>query len=77
MTVQVAVRLPNDLVDFMDHLIEDGAASSRATVVASALRHEQRRLAAERDAAILAAYPNDPDMDALAVYGTQVPIELD
>ena len=33
---QIAVRLPDDIVDFIDQLVDSGQASSRAVVVARA-----------------------------------------
>jgi Arc/MetJ-type ribon-helix-helix transcriptional regulator len=52
---QIAVRLPDDLVAFVDHLVSRGDATSRAAVVSRALERERRRRVAERDAAILAS----------------------
>lgn len=53
MTTQIAVRLPDELVRFLDRAVADGAAPSRAAIVTSALEREMRRLIAERDAARL------------------------
>lgn len=75
MSKQIAVRLPDEVVDFIDHEVADGRATSRAVVVARALLHEQRRAIAERDAAILAKQGPDPDLDALAAYGATVSME--
>ena len=66
MSKQIAVRLPDDLVAFVDGLVGDGEAPSRAFVVARALERERRRAVAARDAAILAESNADDDMDALA-----------
>ena len=55
MSVQVTVRLPDDLVKFIDQQVAEGKVPSRATAVAKALRREQRRLLAEKDAEIYAA----------------------
>jgi Arc/MetJ-type ribon-helix-helix transcriptional regulator len=66
-TTQIAVRLPDDLVAFVDQLVNDGRAASRAAVVSRALHRELRREVAARDAAILAAGADeDDDMDDLA-----------
>lgn len=75
MSKQIAVRLPDEVVDFIDHEVADGRAASRAAVVARALLHEQRRDIAERDAAILAAQRPDTDLDALATYGAGVDMD--
>ena len=68
MSKQIAVRLPDELVDFVDCLVAEGEASSRATVVTRALERERRRRVAARDAAILARAGADPDLDELAEY---------
>jgi Arc/MetJ-type ribon-helix-helix transcriptional regulator len=52
MTTQIAVRLPDELVGYVDELVR-GGAGSRATVVARALTLYRQRLTAERDARIL------------------------
>jgi len=68
MSKQIAVRLPDEIVAFIDGVVADGDASSRADVVSRALKREQRRRAAERDAAIYAATEPDPDFVALAKH---------
>ena len=76
MTTQITVRLPDDLVAFVDETVERGDAPSRATAVARALDRERRRQAAERDVAILIATARDhdpDDMDALAAYVARLP----
>lgn len=77
MSKQIAVRLPDDLVAFVDRLVSDGQANSRAVVVARALTRERRRDAAARDAAILARTGADPDLDELAKYVAHIPLNLD
>jgi Arc/MetJ-type ribon-helix-helix transcriptional regulator len=76
-TVQIAVRLPDEMVAQLDQLVAKGEAQSRASVVERALEREFRRLLAERDAAILARAAGDPDMDSLASYaaGTEMDLE--
>lgn len=68
MSKQIAVRLPDDLVDFVDEVVDSGAERSRATFVARALARERRRLTAARDAEILASAGSDPDLHKLAQY---------
>lgn len=75
MSVQIAVRLPEDIVKFIDDLVSRGDASSRAAVVSRALDRERRRQIAERDAEILAGVAADPDMDALAKFAVSTPID--
>lgn len=77
MSKQIAVRLPDDLVEFVDGLVADGTASSRAFVVTRALERERRRAVAARDAAILAASNADDDMDALARHSAAGTLDLD
>lgn len=69
MSQQVTVRLPEELVAFMDRQVHDGRAASRAAVVAAAIERERRREIGERDAAILAAAGGDDDgLDELARF---------
>ncbi len=68
MSTQIAIRLPDDLVDFVDDLVSHGDATSRAAVVSRALERERRRKVAERDAAILILAGTDTDLDRLAKY---------
>lgn len=65
MTTQIAVRLPDPVVEFLDREVSAGHASSRAAVVASALEREMRRLLAERDAEILRREGAADDLDGL------------
>lgn len=64
-TTQIAIRLPEDLVAFLDRAVAEGKASSRAALVTSALEREMRRLLAEQDAAILTDVGAGDDLDAL------------
>lgn len=78
-STQIAVRLPDDLVEFVDELVRLGDAPSRAAVVARALRRERRQAAAARDAAILArteagAGP-ETDLDRLAEHAAALPMD--
>jgi Arc/MetJ-type ribon-helix-helix transcriptional regulator len=77
MSKQIAVRLPDDVVAFLDEQVADGKAKSRAAVVGRALERERRREVAARDAAILAGSVDDPDMDRLAEHVAGAPIDLD
>jgi Arc/MetJ-type ribon-helix-helix transcriptional regulator len=75
MSKQIAVRLPDDLVGFVDELVGSGAARSRAAVVARALERERRRMVAMKDAEILTTSGPDPELDGLALYAARVPAE--
>lgn len=79
MTKQIAVRLPNDIVEFVDGLVSEGKANSRAAVVSRALERERRRAVAARDVAILtlSRSRDDPDMDSLAEHIVSAPLDLE
>jgi len=66
MSKQITVRLPDELVDFMDKLVGDHKAASRASVVARAMERERRRELAARDLAILTEHGDYPDLDGLS-----------
>jgi Arc/MetJ-type ribon-helix-helix transcriptional regulator len=68
MSKQIAVRLPDELVEFVDEIVGSGSERSRAAVVARALERERRRAIAARDAEILARTGSDPELDGLAEY---------
>ena len=77
MSTQIAVRLPDEAVEFVDAQVASGAAKSRADFIWHAIRREQRRLTAERDAAIYASIGDD-EFVGLAGYAHQVRLdELD
>jgi Arc/MetJ-type ribon-helix-helix transcriptional regulator len=76
MSTQIAVRLPDEMVAFLDRSVATGKAPSRAALVASALEREMRRLAAEQDAQILRAQgPADELDDLVAWTGTHAVVE--
>lgn len=68
MSKQIAVRLSEDLVAFVDRVVDSGRERSRAAVVSHALERERRRVIAERDAAILSGAAPDPELAGLAEY---------
>ena len=68
MSKQIAVRLPDELVDFVDERVDAGAGHSRAAVVTRALERERRRVIAARDAEILVRTGADPDLAGLAEH---------
>lgn len=75
MSKQIAVRLDDDLVEFVDEIVGDGRARSRAAVVARALKRERRRMAAARDAEILEATGPDPELDGLAEHAARLAVD--
>jgi Arc/MetJ-type ribon-helix-helix transcriptional regulator len=66
MSTRIAVRLPDELVEFVDRVVESGRCGSRADVVCRALQRERRRMLAARDAEILAIRGPDPELVELA-----------
>lgn len=77
MSIQIAVRLPDDMVGFLDHLVETGRGSSRAAVIARALNRERRHEMAVQDAAIYAQAGEDRDMIDLVQYLSGQPADPD
>lgn len=75
MSKQIAVRLVDDLVEFVDEVVASGKQRSRAAVVTRALERERRRMVAIRDAEILAATGPDPELSALAEHAARLPID--
>ena len=73
MSKQIVVRLPDELVEFVDEQVREGTARSRAAFVTRALERERRRAVAERDAVILARDGDYTDMDSLAEYAVRLP----
>ncbi len=76
MSKQIAVRLSDELVDFVDTVVESGGERSRAAVVTRALERERRRMIAARDAEILAESGPDADLAALAGYVAGAQLDL-
>jgi antitoxin MazE3 len=76
MSKQIAVRLPEELVEFVDRAVASGDARSRASVVTRALERERRRAVAEKDAEILARTGSDPELAGLAEHAAGVPSTL-
>ncbi len=68
MTTQIAVRLPDEMVAFLDRSVAAGRASSRAALVAAALEREMRRQDALRDAEILGTKGAADDLDDLVAW---------
>jgi Arc/MetJ-type ribon-helix-helix transcriptional regulator len=87
MTIQITVRLDDEIVAFVDRQVALGLVRSRADAVNRAVARERRRDVAARDAAILSAEAipagrsgpdSDPDdLDGLARHAADVPLDLD
>lgn len=76
MSTQIAIRLPDQMVAFLDRTVETGKAPSRAALVTAAVEREMRRLAAEQDAQILRAHGAADDLDNLVAWtSTRVRVE--
>jgi Arc/MetJ-type ribon-helix-helix transcriptional regulator len=77
-STQIAIRLPDEIVAFIDDEVRGQHARSRAAVVLRALERERRRRLAERDAEILAASMSAPsDLDALAGHSARTALDID
>lgn len=68
MTTQIAVRLPDEMVAFLDDSVAAGKASSRAALVAAALEREMRTRAAEADVLLLDRMGAADDLDDLVAW---------
>jgi Arc/MetJ-type ribon-helix-helix transcriptional regulator len=78
MTVQVAVRLPDELAEALDSLVEAGEAESRTSVIVTAIRRELRRIQDEQDIAILRASSEpDNEIDAMHIHARSTQTDLD
>lgn len=64
-TTQIAVRLADKYVAFLDEQVKAGHARSRAELVESALEREIRRVLDQRDAAIYRKHGEDPELAGL------------
>jgi Arc/MetJ-type ribon-helix-helix transcriptional regulator len=76
-STQIAVRLSDEIVEFLDHAVATGRAPSRASVVASALEREMRRQLAERDAVILDREGPADDLDDVVTWAASHLSEAD
>jgi Arc/MetJ-type ribon-helix-helix transcriptional regulator len=73
MTTQIAVRLPDEIVAFLDAQVASGAAKSRADFIWHAIKREQRRVAAARDAATYSREGEDPGLETFAKHVAHLP----
>jgi Arc/MetJ-type ribon-helix-helix transcriptional regulator len=70
MSTQIAIRLPEEMVAFLDKAVAEGKAASRAALVGVALEREMRRQAAEHDAEILSQQGPADELDVLVSWTT-------
>jgi Arc/MetJ-type ribon-helix-helix transcriptional regulator len=78
MSIQIAVRLPDQLVNSLDELVDSGAARSRASVIERALLRELRYQRMLQEVEILNSNIGaDEDLDALAQLGSNVALDVD
>ena len=73
MSKQIAVRLPEHMVEQIDTLVSDGAVPSRAALVQSALERELRRRIYEHEVETLLALKAAEEPDELAEWGARRP----
>lgn len=71
MSKQIAVRLPDEVVDYLDGLVADGTVDSRAAAVKTALERDRRRRLAEADILAMQSAPLD-ELDDVAVHALRV-----
>jgi Arc/MetJ-type ribon-helix-helix transcriptional regulator len=77
MSKQITVRLPDELVDFVDDLVSAGVVASRAEAVTVALQRERRRRIALRDVDILHRLPSDPELEAVVEHSAAHPVVIE
>lgn len=70
MSTQIAVRLPDEMVAFLDRTVATGKAPSRAAIVAAAVEREMRRQAAEQDAQTLREHGPADELDDLVQWSS-------
>ncbi len=77
MSKQIAVRLPEDLVDFIDAAVASGAEPSRASIVTRAVQRERRRMRAQQDIEIFKLTEPDTEMDSMVAHLGHQPTGLE
>jgi len=78
MSIQIAVRLPDQLVNSLDELVDSGVARSRASVIERALLRELRYQRMLQEVEILnSGIGADKDLDALAGFSGNVALDVD
>ena len=77
MSKQIAVRLPDDLVSFLDKRVAEGVHASRASILTRELQRLRRRMLAEQDAEIYRRDGEDPDLVELISRSSRLPMDID
>ena len=78
MSIQIAVRLPDQLVNSLDELVDSGAARSRASVIERALLRELRYQRMLQEVEILNSdIGTDKELDALTRFSSNVALDVD
>lgn len=79
MTIQIAVRLPDDQVAFIDRQVSEGVAKSRAALVSRAVRRLEREEQAARDLKDIISRGGDayPELAGVAKTASTTPLDLD
>lgn len=79
MSIQIAVRLPDDLVAYVDQAVAQGRVRSRADLVARLIARDARRQRAEQDLQRLIEQGalQDDEMLAIAIATSAAPLPLD
>lgn len=67
MSTQIAVRLPDELVAYVDSAVASGRVKSRAELVSRLIARDARRQRAEDDLQLLIKAGALDDLDALAM----------
>lgn len=76
MSTQIAVRLPDELVEYLDATVRSGGGRSRADVVTRALARERRREIALREAIRIRDHGGYPELDGIVDYQAAHPLTL-
>jgi Arc/MetJ-type ribon-helix-helix transcriptional regulator len=75
-STQIAIRLPDDLVEQLDDRVRQGAAANRTELIRVLLAREMRRDDVEAEVAVLAQRWDDPDdLAGLAAWASRQPME--
>lgn len=82
MSVQMTVRIPDELARYVDSEVEAGHVTSRAEMITKALDELIRREEREREAALVDELNAQgtslyPDLDGLAEWGATQPMGLE
>ncbi|MGD7707321.1 antitoxin [Microlunatus sp. Y2014] len=77
MSRQIAVRLPDAMVEYLDQAVARGQAPSRAAVVTSALEREMRARMAQRDVEVLQVTGAEDDLDDLVSWTVAHPTPVE